>query len=61
MDPYDPDMTPRNQFANPVHAVRISDDGLVYVCDRPKDRIQVFQKDGLFVKEGFIARETMGI
>ena len=43
-----------------VHAVRISRDGLVYVCDRTNDRIQVFRKDGTFVKEAFVARETLG-
>jgi DNA-binding beta-propeller fold protein YncE len=59
-DPYKPGIAPRRQFGNPVHAVRISGDGLVYVCDRPNDRIQVFQKDGEFVQEGFIARETLG-
>jgi 6-phosphogluconolactonase (cycloisomerase 2 family) len=53
-------MSPPHQFSNPVHAVRISNDGLVYVCDRRNDRIQVFQKDGKFVQEGFIARETLG-
>ena len=26
-------------------------DGLVYVCDRPNDRIQIFRKDGTFVRE----------
>jgi DNA-binding beta-propeller fold protein YncE len=59
-DPYKPGMPPPAQFANPVHAVRIAGDGLVYVCDRRNDRIQVFQKNGQFVKEGFIARETLG-
>ena len=59
-DPYDPAVAPRHQFANPVHAVRISNDGLVYVCDRLSNRIQVFQKDGVFVLEGIIARETLG-
>ena len=59
-DVYDPEMAPRSQFANPVHAVRISNDGLVYVCDRRGDRIHVFQKDGSFVQEGFVARETLG-
>ena len=39
------------QFANPVHCVKIANDGLVYVCDRSNDRIQVFQKNGTFVKE----------
>jgi DNA-binding beta-propeller fold protein YncE len=37
----------------------VSTDGLVYVCDRANDRLQVFQKDGTFVKEGFIAKETL--
>ncbi|MGQ0642741.1 MAG: hypothetical protein ACT4P6_18510, partial [Gemmatimonadaceae bacterium] len=31
-----------------------------YVCDRPNDRIQVFQKDGKFVKEKQIAPRTRG-
>ena len=31
-------------FRNPVHCVRIAKDGLVYVCDRPNDRMQVFDK-----------------
>ena len=43
-----------------VHSVRISRDGLVYVCDRTNDRVQVFRKDGTFVKEGFVARQTLG-
>jgi len=48
------------QFANPVHCVRIANDGLVYVCDRTNDRIQVFQKNGTFVKEFPIRTETHG-
>jgi DNA-binding beta-propeller fold protein YncE len=56
---YDPDAPPIPQFRI-VHAVRISNDGLVYVCDRTNDRIQVFKKDGSFVKEGIIARHTFG-
>ena len=47
-----PDFNPASpQFANPVHCVRLANDGLVYVCDRANDRIQVFRKDGTFVKE----------
>ena len=34
-----------------MHCVRLSHDGLVYVCDRANDRIQVFHKDGTFVRE----------
>jgi len=47
-------------FANPVHCVRLSHDGLLYVCDRKNNRIQVFRKDGTFVKEFVIAPETGG-
>jgi DNA-binding beta-propeller fold protein YncE len=56
---YDPKGPPPPQFRI-VHAVRISRDGLVYVCDRTNDRIQVFRKDGTFVKEAVVARETLG-
>ena len=48
------------QFANPVHCVRLSRDGLVYVCDRPHNRIQVFRKDGAFVRELTVAPATRG-
>ena len=57
---YDPDAPAPKQFRNPVHAVVISDDGLVYVGDRTNNRIQVFQKDGTFVDEFFVARRTLG-
>lgn len=43
-----------------VHAVRIAADGLVYVGDRTNDRVQVFRKNGTFVKEAFVARQTLG-
>ncbi|HQZ40597.1 MAG TPA: hypothetical protein PLH72_16315 [Vicinamibacterales bacterium] len=56
---YDPDGPPPPQFRI-VHQVRIANDGLVYICDRTNDRIQVFQKDGTFVKETFIAKRTLG-
>jgi len=56
---YDPSGPPPPQFRI-VHAVRIANDGLVYVCDRTNDRIQVFRKDGTFVKEQFIARRPLG-
>ena len=32
--PYSPTAELSKQFANPVHCVRVSNDGLVYVCDR---------------------------
>lgn len=57
---YDPDAPPAQQFRTPVHCADLSHDGLVYVCDRPNDRIQVFKADGTFVKEKVIARKTLG-
>jgi DNA-binding beta-propeller fold protein YncE len=41
------------------HCVIVSNDGLVYVCDRANDRIQVFHKDGTFVTEKFIEPNTL--
>jgi DNA-binding beta-propeller fold protein YncE len=57
---YDPDAPAAQQFRNPVHCAELANDGLLYVCDRVNDRIQVFHKDGTFVKEGFIAKRTLG-
>ena len=57
---YDPDAPPAQQFRNPVHCAELSNDGLLYVCDRVNDRIQVFHKDGTFVKEGFVEKRTLG-
>jgi DNA-binding beta-propeller fold protein YncE len=56
---YDPKAPPAQQFRNPVHCVERSNDGLVYVCDRQADRVQVFQPDGKFVKEAFYAKDTL--
>jgi DNA-binding beta-propeller fold protein YncE len=57
---YNPAAPPLKQFRNPVHCVERSNDGLVYVCDRQADRVQVFNPDGTFVKEAFFAKETLG-
>jgi DNA-binding beta-propeller fold protein YncE len=48
------------QFRGPVHCADLSNDGLLYVCDRQSNRIQVFTKEGKFVKEGFILRRSLG-
>ena len=56
---YSPTAAPSPSFHNPVHCVRLSNDGLVYVCDRANDRIQVFRKDGTYVKEFRVAPETL--
>lgn len=45
------------QFVQPLHAVRVSRDGLVYVSDRGGKRVQVFNLDGTYVSQVFIGRE----
>lgn len=57
---YDPEAPLAQQFRTPVHCAEPSNDGLVYVCDRPNDRIQVFRTDGTFVTEKIIAPLTLG-
>ena len=60
LDPYDQNGEPSPIFGDTVHCVTISNEGLVYVCDRMNHRLQIFQKDGTFVTEGFIGRNTAG-
>jgi DNA-binding beta-propeller fold protein YncE len=48
------------QFTNPVHCVRLANDGLVYVCDRANNRVQVFKKDGTFVKQFVFEEKSLG-
>jgi len=57
---YVPGEPPEKQFRTPVHCVHQSADGLIYVCDRRNDRIQVFTRQGKFVKEFLVHRETQG-
>ena len=57
---YNPDAPLIPQFRTPVHCADPAVDGFVYVCDRPNDRIQVFTKDGKFVKEMRIYPKTLG-
>jgi DNA-binding beta-propeller fold protein YncE len=37
-------------FAEVVHCIAMSNAGLIYVCDRQGNRVQVYQKDGTFVR-----------
>ena len=57
---YDPNAPPAKQFRNPVHCADPSVDGLVYVCDRPNNRIQVFRLNGEYVDEVFVEKESLG-
>jgi hypothetical protein len=56
--PYDPANAPSAQFGNPVHCVRLSREGVIYVCDRINNRVQIFRKNGTFVTEAFFERNT---
>ena len=56
---YDP-AKPLSTNWQTVHCASLANDGLVYVCDRVNDRIQVFKKDGTYIKEAQIAKKTLG-
>ncbi len=58
LPPYDPAVKPSEFFGASVHCADISNDSLVYVCDRHNDRVQVFRPDGTFISEVFLARTT---
>ncbi|MCV9386190.1 6-bladed beta-propeller [Reichenbachiella ulvae] len=45
-------------FKTAVHAISLSADGLLYVVDRSNSRIQIFEKDGTYVKQFFVAKEA---
>jgi DNA-binding beta-propeller fold protein YncE len=56
---YNPDAPAPKQFGV-VRCAELANDGMLYVCDRTNDRIQVFRKDGTFVKEQTVAPKTRG-
>jgi DNA-binding beta-propeller fold protein YncE len=61
LDAYDPTEPPAQQFRGPVHGIALSRDGEVYVADRRSNRIQVFTREGTFLREGFIAEGTLSM
>ena len=48
----------QDAFAPALHCILISADGLVYVCERGMNRIQVFTKQGEYVSEIHVAPNT---
>jgi len=58
-DPYDPSAPPAKQFRG-LSCVRVARDGMVYVCDRQNNRVQVFRRDGTFVSEAVVSKATRG-
>jgi DNA-binding beta-propeller fold protein YncE len=47
-------------YRGPVHCAMVSNDGLVYVCDRTSNRIQIFKVDGTYVREVYTQRDSRG-
>jgi hypothetical protein len=45
-------------FVPALHFIEISNDGLVYVGERGQNRMQVFQKDGTWVQDIYVAAGT---
>jgi len=60
LPPYNPDEPPAQQFRTPVHGLALSNDGILYVCDRINNRIQAFKPDGTYLKEVIIEKNTRG-
>jgi sugar lactone lactonase YvrE len=54
---YDAKVLPQ-QFNNPVHGIRMTNDGKIVVSDRGNNRIQVFEKDGKFIREYPVLRDS---
>jgi DNA-binding beta-propeller fold protein YncE len=50
---------PSKQFGGVMTSIDISNDGLVYVGDRSGDRVQIFTKEGKFVKEFLVHPQTL--
>jgi len=57
--PHNPSGPPLKEYRPAVHCVQLSNDNLVYVCDRGGNRVQVFTKQGEFQKEFIVANETL--
>jgi DNA-binding beta-propeller fold protein YncE len=57
--PYSPSEPSAKSFRD-VTCVEIARDGTVWVCDRSSNRIQVFQKNGTFVREAIVSKNTLG-
>jgi len=53
---------PKENFNNPVHAISLGPDGMLYVCDRKNDRVQVFDAVGreepVFLREISVDRPS---
>lgn len=57
--PYTAGGAPAKSFRD-ISCVELARDGMVYVCDKSSNRIQVFDRSGKYIREGMIAPNTMG-
>ena len=55
---YSPGIAPPKDFVAHL-TLSVANDGFVYAADRGADRVQVFTKDGMFVREFTVASETL--
>lgn len=51
---------PQPQQFNTPHCIVGTNDGLLYVCDRGNQRVQIFKRDGSFVKDTSIVDKATG-
>jgi DNA-binding beta-propeller fold protein YncE len=62
--PSDELMPPNNpnspQFSTPVHCIHLMNDNTVYVCDRENNRIQIFEKNGKYIRQ-ILTTDMQGI
>jgi DNA-binding beta-propeller fold protein YncE len=56
-----PDLKKQREQLSVTHCITASNDELLYVCDRANGRVQVFRKDGKYVREVFIAPRDGGL
>ena len=58
--PYDLSGPPPDQkpFAQTIHTIHLSKDGLLYAGERGADRVQVFTREGKFVSSFFVHPST---
>jgi len=57
---YTPESEPIRQFRGPVHSVLLTRDGEVFVSDRTSNRLQIFDRDGAFIREEILSPMTLG-
>ncbi len=51
---------PQPQQFNTPHCIVGTNDGLLYVCDRGNQRVQIFKRDGSFVKDASVVDKATG-